>query len=238
MKMVMIFCAIMLVATILFARMPDRDKVERTPLAAGSVQETNYYTDELGWIDDQAAMIAGLERFYQATGAQPYVYITDQIGGGAYASDQEIMDFAEAEYDQLFTDEAHVLLIFYEKDEAYRTYCLAGIQATNAVMDDEARAILLDKIDTYYYSSGLSDAEFFAKSFAEAGEEIMDDKSFPARKLAAVFSLAFCAALLGTIILKRKEKAQKHQAELERMLDTPLETFGDQEAEELAKKYE
>lgn len=236
--LIMILSALMLVVTILFAMMSDRGKVERTPLAAGSVHETGYYTDELGWITDKDTLIAGLERFYKATGVQPYVYITDHIGSGNYASDQEIMDFAEATYEKLFTDEAHVLLIFYEKDEDYRSYCLAGVQATHAVMDDEARAILLDKIDTYYYSSGLSDEAFFAKAFAEAGKEIMEDKSFPAQQMAAVLGIIFCASLLGMIIFKRKEKAQKQQEELERLLDTPLETFGDQEAEELAKKYE
>ena len=237
-KLIMILSALMLGVVILFAMLPSDEKVERTPLPAGSVQETAYYTDELGWIDNKAAMIAGLERFYKLTGVQPYVYITDHIGSGSYASDQEIMDFAETKYDQLFTDEAHVLLIFYEKDDAYRTYCLAGIQAANAVMDDAARTILLDKIDTYYYSSGLSDEAFFAKSFTEAGEEIMEDNSLPAKQMAAVLGVIFCAALLGMIVLQRKEKARKQQEELERMLDTPLETFGDREAEELAKKYE
>lgn len=96
----------------------------------------------------------------------------------------------------------------------------------------------MDKIDTYYYSSGLSDEAFFAKAFAEAGKEIMEDKSFPAQQMAAVLGIIFCASLLGMIIFKRKEKVQKQQEELERLLDTPLETFGDQEAEELAKKYE
>lgn len=237
-KMVMALCALLLFALLITGALGSGQQVERTPLAAGMVQETSYYTDELGWIDDAEVLEAGLASFYQATGVQPYVYITDRIGAGGYASDQAIMDFAQAQYEALFADEAHVLLIFYEKDGAYRTYCLAGTMATGAVMDAQAREILLAKIDKYYYSSGLSDAEFFARAFAEAGEEIMADNHFPTSALVAADGVVFLLALAGLLLIRRKEQAAAKQAELERLLDTPLETFGDQETEALAKKYE
>ncbi len=233
-KWVMIYCALMVIVLSIMSG----GKQGRTPLAAGAVQQTGYYTDELGWIEQAAVLEKGLESFYQATGVQPYVYITDQIGSGDYASDQEIVDFANAKYDQLFTDEAHLLLIFYEKDGAYRTYCLTGAYASETVLDAKARDILLEKIDDYYYSSALSEDEFFAQAFADAGQKIMANPMASTKVLIKVHAVVFLGAVLLWAFLKYRERAKKKQAELERMLNTPLETFGSQEAEELAKKYE
>ena len=51
-KMVMALCALLLFALLITGALGSGQQVERTPLAAGMVQETSYYTDELGWIDD------------------------------------------------------------------------------------------------------------------------------------------------------------------------------------------
>ena len=236
-KTVMIVCAVLFVLIIAFGTAINSSATKRIPLRAGTIQESGYYTDELGWIDDAPTLTSGLKSFYRATGVQPYIYITDTIGTSSYADNQAIADFASAQYDRLFQDEGHLLLIFYERDGTYRTYCLAGIQASS-VMDEDAREILLDTLDRYYYSSGLSDAEFFAKAFAEAGETIMADSHFPTAPLACVDGFIFLLTAAGSWRLKQKKQAQEESQSLERMLNTPLETFGDREAEELAKKYE
>ena len=58
-----------------------KSTVARQPLPAGSVNETEYYTDELGWINNQTKMEAGLKYFYQKTGVQPHVVIIDNVNG-------------------------------------------------------------------------------------------------------------------------------------------------------------
>ena len=66
----------------------------------------------------------------------------------------------------------------------------------------------------------------------------MADNHFPTSALVAADGVVFLLALAGLLLIRRKEQAAAKQAELERLLDTPLETFGDQETEALAKKYE
>ena len=232
---VLIILMVLSVVSILFIAMSNshaEDFVERIPLESGAVIETSYYTDELGWITDSGELEKGLRDFYKQTGVQPHVYITDNIGSG---SDEEIMAFAEQKYGELFKDNAHLLLIFYEKNENYRTYCLVGSLA-ESVMDADARGILLDRLDENYYSD-LNDNEYFSDSFEEAADRIMVKKDDSGSSIA--MPVVIFVVSLGTyLVMKKKEKDEKEKKELEEMLETPLETFGDNEAEELAKKYE
>lgn len=206
---------------------------ERTPLVSGSVNETQYFTDELGWISDTSELKSGLKYFYSKTGVQPYLYITDSVGGDFY-NYAEV--FANNKYDELFTDEGHLLLIFCESSETYYTFALSGV-AADTVIDADARNILLDKLDEYYYDSSLSDEEYFSKAFSDAADEIMQKNSSGVG--AVIFPLfIFAVALAAEIVIRKKEKDTKRKKELDEMLKKPLETFGNTEAEDLAKKYE
>ena len=231
----LVFIMILSLVSILFISMSNshaEDFVERIPLESGAVIETAYYTDELNWITDKSELEKGLRDFYNQTGVQPHVYITDNIGSG---SDEEIMAFAQQKYGELFEDSAHLLLVFYEKDDYYRTYCVAGSLA-ESVMDADARGILLDRLDENYYSD-LNDNEYFSDSFEEAADRIMVKKDEGGSSV--VMPVVIFVVSLGVyLVMKKKEKDEKEKKELEEMLSAPLETFGDNEAEELAKKYE
>ena len=67
-----------------------KSTVAREPLPKGSVNETEYYTDELGWIGNKTAFTAGLKHFYDKTGVQPHVYITDTVNGSHYPSSSDL----------------------------------------------------------------------------------------------------------------------------------------------------
>lgn len=208
-------------------------QVERTPLPSGSVNETSYYTDELGWITNASDLKEGLKHFYKMTGVQPYVYITDDVGGYFYDYAEK---FANDKYDQLFTDETHLLLIFCETNGAYYTFALSGAVA-DSVIDADAREILLSRLDEYYYDSSLSDEEYFSKAFYNAADKIMQTNSSGIG--AVIFPMfVFVVSLIAKIAIRKKEKDEKRKKELDEMLKKPLETFGNTEAEELAKKYE
>lgn len=230
---VLIIVMVMSIVAVLFTAMSAAgDKsIERTPLGSGAVIETDYYTDELGWVD--GGVESGLKYFYKKTGVQPHVYITDNIGSG---SDSEIVEFAETKYEELFEDSAHLLLVFYEKNGYYRTYCLTGAVAEE-VMDADARNILLNTLDENYYDSSLDDNEFFGNSFKEAADKIMK-KPDSVIEAIAVPAVIFAVSLTAFLVMKKEEKKKREKKELEEMLNTPLETFGDTAAEELAKKYE
>ena len=112
--------------------------IEREALPKGAVNETSYFTDQAGWISNQTQMTQGLRHFYQETGVQPHVYITDYIAGESIETINELSEYANDLYDELFTDEAHLLLVFYEPSPS--DYMMADITGTAAkqVIDTEA----------------------------------------------------------------------------------------------------
>lgn len=212
--------------------------VEREPLPSGSVNETSYYTDEVNWIGNRTTMESGLKYFYQETGVQPHVFITDEINGSSNASFTEIEDFAHDLYDELFTDEAHLLLLFYEPYPSdYTSYYVIGTQAKQ-VIDTEAADILLDYIDRYYYDLDLTEAEFFSKSFRDAADRIMEVTRSPWIPILMVFGIGGVVGILFLWWRKRKEQEAIEAKRTEEILSKPIESFGkDSQADELAKKY-
>lgn len=210
--------------------------IEREPLPSGSVNETGYFTDELGWITNVTTLTAGMKNFYKETGVQPYLYLTDSINGSHSPTDAEVEEFANTLYDQLFTDEAHLLLIFFEYDEMYHTWYLAGTQA-KTVLDQEAMDILLDYVDKYYYSD-YTDDEFFSNAFDEAGTRIMSVTTSPWIPVLIVVGILAILVVLFFWWRARKKQKNLEAQQVEETLKTPLETFGDSEAAERAKKYD
>jgi hypothetical protein len=214
-----------------------KSTVAREALPRGSVDETGYYTDQLGWIDNQTQLLPGLKHFYQKTGVQPYLFITDTINGSHSPTAGELDEAARSLYDELFTDEAHLLLVFFEYDNNYMDRYVCGTQA-KTVIDDEAASILLDYVDRYYYDSSLSEGTFFSKAFSDAADRIMEVTRSP---WTAVFVVLGAVGLMAIAFAWwRRAVSQKNleAKQTEEMLKTPLEKFGDTEAEELAKKYE
>lgn len=211
--------------------------VQRTALAVGSVNETGYYTDELGWIKSPTRLQAGLRNFYQKTGIQPYVYITDTIAGTHAPTADEVEIWINSLYDELFTDEAHFLLVFFEYDDVYQTWYMGGAQ-TKTVMDGQASDILLDYIDSYYYDQDLTDEQMFSNAFSDAADRIMSVTTSPWIPVWIVFGIV--AILVVIFIWWRHAKKQNNleAAQKERVLNAPLTTFGSIEAQTLAQKYE
>ncbi|MDO4173453.1 MAG: hypothetical protein Q4D42_01700 [Eubacteriales bacterium] len=219
-----------------------KSTVQREPLPAGSVTETAYYTDEPGWITDSGELTRGMQAFYQETGVQPYLYILTDLNGDTDPSPSELGEYAGQLYDTLFTDQAHFLLVFCDDGQSsYNCGYWVGAQAS-AVMDDEAVAILADYLNTYYYGD-MDDEEFFSTTFSKTAERIMTVTKSPwptvIKIVVVVAGIVIVLLLAFTWWKKAKEQKNKEAKQMEDILNTPLEQFGDEdEAENLAKKYQ
>lgn len=209
--------------------------VAREPLPAGSVQETGYYTDELGWILDEGELLSGMKSFYRETGVQPYLYLASQVDGDYNPAPAQLDDYAQRLYDRLFADEAHFLLVYQENDGVWVAGYTAGAQA-KSVMDDEAVGILRDYMDLYY-TSDYSDEEYFSTVFADTGSRIMTVTRSPWPMVAGFVALAVLAVVLFQWWKKAQAQKELDRKRTEELLNTPLESFGDTAAEELAEKY-
>jgi hypothetical protein len=148
---------------------------EREPIEEGLVNETAYYEDELEWIRDPIELEDGLKYFYDETNIQPFVYITDNVDGDPNPTPDEIDAFANNLYDELFTDEAHLLLVHFENydfyDYEFSYHLVTGSQA-KVLMDTEAENILYDYLD-YHYTRDISEEAFFSEAFKDTADRIM-----------------------------------------------------------------
>ena len=210
--------------------------VERTALPASATTETAYFTDaDGGWISSPSKLEKGLKAFYRETGVQPYVYI---LPNGEETSASELGNRADALYDELFQDEGHFLLVFCD-DGAGSFNCgyTIGSQA-KSVMDNEAVEILSDYLDRYYNDYDLSEEEIFSKAFEDTGERIMTVTPSPFRPLAIAAVVVGVGAVIAFIVKRRSDDKRREQEHTERVLNTPLEKFGDADLHDLEKKYE
>ncbi len=211
--------------------------VQREALPAGAVTETAYFTDEPGWISNDSQLISGLKQFYEQTGVQPYLYIADRVNGRRNPTVSELQSFAEQKYSTLFTDEAHFLLVFCDNGEGgYACGYSVGSQA-KSVVDDEALGILADYLDRYY-SDNMSDEQFFSTAFAKTAERMMTVTKSQWPTVLIVLGLILVIALLYLWWSRAKEEKRLAEERTKQILETPLQKFGDTEAEDLAKKYE
>lgn len=215
-----------------------KSTVEREKLDSSAAIVGEYYTDELGWIRSSTKLTSGMKAFYKETGVAPYLYITDTVNGTNYPSSSDMDTYANTLYDQLFEDEAHILLLFHEYEPSeYSMWYVCGAQA-KTVMDQEACDILLDYMDNYYYSD-LSDEEMFSTAFEKAGERIMKVTKSPL----PMIIIAIAAVVIVIILFRwwKKAKAQKNlEAEqTERILNADLKTVGSQKDDlsDLEEKY-
>ena len=168
------------------------------------------------------------------TGVQPYVYI---LPNGTSTSESELAARAEELYDELFTDEAHFLLVFCDDGQGSYTCGYAVGSAAKTIMDDEAIGILADYLDRNYQDLSLSEEEIFADTFAQTAERIMHVTTSPVVYIAGAAAVVAIVALVIYLVRRRSQERAAERAHVEEMLNTPLETFGDQKLDDLEEKY-
>ena len=218
-----------------------RSTVARTALPRGYAGDVGpWFTDNMNpaWIGSAARMERGMRNFFDRTGVRPHLYLTGDLNGNTAApSIEALRDYAGQAYERLFNDEAHVLLLFFENAQGqYGMYVMPGGQA-RMVMDDEAREILMDYVQRYYYSN-IDTEEMFSRVFDGASTRIMTVTRSPWINVIIIFGLLLILFLLFTW-WKRKQAQKNIEAEqTERILNQSLDTFGtDDEASRLAQQY-
>ena len=218
-----------------------KSTIEREKLPSSFVSGidlTDFYDDEVNWIDNSVALNRGLKYFYDMTGVAPYLVITDNINGEHDYSyiDSNIDDYANRLYDEKFNDEAHFLVIFceYETSEWIVGYSLGN--AVHTVLDAEALTIFADYISEYYYSD-MSEADFFAESFKSTADRIMTVTKSPVPVI--ILSIVVLLAIVVLFKWWKVAKAQKKEedARTERILNSNIEQINNSSLSDLEDKY-
>lgn len=219
-----------------------KSSINREALPKGMVVETDYYSDNLGWINNKTKLLSGMREFYNKTGVQPFLYLTSSIEGKDNPSSEDLNSFADKLYNEKFKDEAHLLVVFYQKNiNGYQVCYVSGSQA-KSVIDVEAADILLDYIDRYYYYKDLSNEESFSKAFSDAANRIMTITKSPWIDTTIIISIIISSSVIIIVAYyfwkRKKEKESQKALETEKILSTPMEKLVQDEAELRSRKYD
>lgn len=216
-----------------------RSTIERTKLAKQYVVLSEKWYDDsaMGWISSGHTLEQGLRRFYNETGVQPYLVITDQIDGNYSPTGDELWEYANQIYDETFSDEGHMVFIFQCEDGGteYMMAACTGNQA-KTVVDEEALEILYDYIDSYFYSD-MDEDEMFSRAFSDAAKRIMDTQMSTGSIVAIVIGVIVVAVLILLIVVSVIRRSREKAEETERILNTPLEKYNDPDEDGLKEKY-
>lgn len=227
-----IVLAIIVIVAGLIAARPNiqQSTIERSKLDSSLCTKVDtWYQDDINWIHDEKTLLKGLKTFYDKTGVQPYLWITDNINGKAKPNTSDFETALKSKYSELFKDEGHVIVCFMESSPSvYATYYWAG-SAAKGVIDDEAGEILLDVIDSKY-TSDLSDEGMFSKSFSDAAIRMMKvgrtTKQYIILAVAVVAGLGIIVGFIFLLKAKRKSDAEEAE-ERERILNTSIDEMSD-----------
>jgi uncharacterized membrane protein len=213
----------------------------------GVVNKTDWYDDQIGWVNAQRSLTVGLEEFYKSTGIQPYVmfipYSAEYWNGSninATAADK----YLEEVYSSKFTDEGHFIFAYFacandsksEMDGEFRY--LSGYSA-DTIMDSEAIQILWGYFEIYYYDTSLSMETMISRTFVKTGEAIMSKPTngWDIIKVLIIIVGIVIVVIVVYKIIKNKNKREKEKEEYTKeILSKPLETFG-KDTSDLENKY-
>ncbi len=218
----------------------EGDGIEREKLESNLCKESSQWIDdELGWLRSQSTVKNGMKDFYDQTGVQPYLIITDNINGkGRDVTDTDVEAYLEEKYDSLYSDEGHMIFLFDEYSEAeYLRYLYVG-SAAKSVMDTSAEEIFLNLADRYYQDYSLSDDEYFAKIFTESANVLMKDYTAGKRTkttVTVVLIVAIAIVVILLIVMRIQASKTKEAEHMQEILNTDIGASPSQE--ELLKKY-
>lgn len=178
----------------------QENTIAREKLDTSDVIETGYIEDQANWITSTYDATKGMKKFYERTGVQPFLIISESIEGNENPSIDKLDQYLEKRYEELFSDEQHILLIFFDNGKNWYTRYNCGSKAS-VLMDDEACEILLDYFD-YYAESDLNDDDYFSTVFDKASERIMSKPHYVTDpKVAALIAFIVIDCVIFAVII-------------------------------------
>ena len=249
MTIILVVIAVFVALTMLLiciGLLTNENTTERTPLS-GVVNKTEWYQDDIGWVKNKSVLIEGLEYFYNETGIQPYVVLTEY--SPEFWKDGEIIpDTADKYlsdiYDKKFTDEGHFIFAYFQckndsLSEMEGEFRYVSGFAADSIMDNEALTIFWGNFEDNYYDTSLSMEEMISDCFVDTADTIMSTPTngWDVIKFLAVPMIILAVAFFAYKGYQLKAKREREKEEYtKKILSTPLETFGE-DTSELEEKY-
>lgn len=207
-------------------------------LVMSGTKNAGYATDEINGSSGVKKTVKACEEFYEKTGIPLYFYITDtELTSG----DDGYSDYADALYEKLFEDENHVLLVYFDTPDEW--YFWKG-EAANSLVTDDMVNDLFDAIERYWFNYSLTMDEVLSNGVSDYQDSLTNESSG-----AGFFSvlLVLAGGILTVVAvytyISKGNEAKRYEEEAKTLradliLSKPLETFGNQEVENLKDKYD
>ena len=200
-----LFLAILVLVIVLLvtsSRRQDDPPVQ----AADALWDGSWYADELGRIDDEEALVEGMEAFERKTGVRPYLTIRDGVA-------PEALDgFVREQYEALFGGDDHLLVIDDDwEDDAYYLSARAG--GTSALSQEDVAKVLNALEAAYADSANGTYAEAFGAGFTRGAKAVTATVSAGggAGLLLALGLVLLLLAFVLVLILRKRARAARRE---------------------------
>lgn len=143
---------------------PRGDEGAAAAPTGDAMWDGSWYEDDLGRIDQDRSLIRAMETYEQRTGVRPYLSLQSDI------EPEELNGFAAQQYEALFSEGDHLLVVYDEWDEG--TYYLTARTNQGSALTPEQATELLSAIETAYADKGNDTyADAFAAGFRAAAKK-------------------------------------------------------------------
>ncbi len=197
--------------------------------------------DELGFFVDPEETGERLKTFYDLTGVQPYIVISETVPG--VYTDAQLEQYAKNYYKNNIDNQNTFLYMYmgdsnFSEDDAPGDMVVYRGNNIKSVMDDAAVNIFWDYMDQEWRSD-LETDDLFVKVYDQTAKRIMT-KSTTTKDIwlwVVIIAGVVILCLLGLYYVKLKHKREKEKAaETKAILETPLAT-DDPNDDDLLKRY-
>ena len=197
--------------------------------------------DELGFFVNPEETGERLKTFYNLTGVQPYIVISETVPG--VNTDAQLEQYAQKYYEANIDNQNTFLYMYmgdadYTEDDAPGAMVVYRGNNIKSVMDDAAVNIFWDYMDQEWRSD-LETDDLFVKVYDQTAKRIMT-KSTTSKDIwlwVVIIVGVVLLGLLGLYYVKLKHKREREKAaETKAILETPLAT-ADPNDDDLLKRY-
>lgn len=228
-----LFIALLLFVFGILASGAAKNTEQFEKIKLSGTKNVGYATDEINGASGTRLTEEACEEFYEKIGVPLYFYTKEYYNG----TDEEA--YAEELYDKLFSDDNHILLVYCDNLDVWSYY--SGDNVPTGIVNAEA---LLDHMENYWFDN-ISYDQVLAKSVTAYQKSLTGSSGNGAVAFSGILFIAGGVMVLVSVYTyvnkgkeakRYEEEAKTLQAEI--LLSKPLETFGNQEVENLKDKYD
>ena len=161
-----------------------------------------WYQDDLGRIEDDKALIKGMEAFEKRTKVKPYLTILDGV------DPEELSIFVYDQYDALFADGGHLLVVYDEwGEDGY--YLVARAGEATSLSEENVETILACLEAAYADPANETYAEAFGAGFRQAAKALPAAGSGVGLLIAGLLLMLLSAGLVFCLRRRAREAARR-----------------------------